>query len=126
MAAELQQGMSARRRVPWLLGMGILLLIGLQGAHFANVIGWTRGTWAEGASWVVRANITPLAWGGYLIFLLGVLGLWDGRSWLGRYRNRFFICWLWSVPAWCYFDWMNFYFMRDRATGLRAWEYINM
>ena len=116
-----------RRRRPWvLLATGAVLLAVLQGLHFAHVTGMTRGGMVERVAMVVRANITPFAWCAYLVFLLGLLGWMDGRSYLGRFRNRLVMCWLWSVPAWCYFDWMNFYFMRDVRTGLRAWEYIHL
>src|SRR4051794_28841893 len=96
-----------RRRVPVLLAAGIVLLAALNGVHFANVAGMTSGTRIEHLADIVRANMTPLAWCAYLVFLLGFLAAWDGRSWLARYRNRLAVCWLWSVPAWCYFDWMN-------------------
>jgi hypothetical protein len=112
------------RPVPILLLLGALLLVLLQAAHFADVL--DIKPFAGGGTYFIRANITPLAWCAYLIFLLGLLAWWERRSWLLSYRNRFLTCWLWSVPAWCYFDWMNFYFMRDPLTGKRAWEYINL
>ncbi|HVT79748.1 MAG TPA: hypothetical protein VHM90_03750 [Phycisphaerae bacterium] len=115
-----------RRRFPVLFAVGLALLIFLQAAHFGNVLGLTQQTPMAFAAAVIRANITPLAWCAYLVFLVGYLAWRDGRSWLWRHCNRFAMCWLWSVPAWCYFDWMNFYFMRDPATGLRAWEYHNL
>ena len=111
---------------PVLFALGVAALMVFQGLHFASVLGWTQGTTWDLPARIVRANITPFAWCGYLMFLLGLLAIWDGRSWLVRHRNRFAVCWLWSVPAWCYFDWMNFYFMRDPVKGLRAWEYINL
>ncbi len=112
---------------PWfLLVVGMVMLAVLQGLHFAHVMGATREGVVDRVAMVVRANITPFAWCAYLVFLLGLLGWMDGRSYLGRFRNRLVMCWLWSVPAWCYFDWMNFYFMRDVRTGLRAWEYVNL
>ncbi|MGN6370183.1 MAG: hypothetical protein ACTHN5_18150 [Phycisphaerae bacterium] len=119
--------MIAVRRRPWfLLVTGVVLLVVVQGLHFAHVAGMTRQGVLGRAGLVVRANITPFAWCAYLVFLLGVLAWMDGRSYVGRFRNRLLMCWLWSVPAWCYFDWMNFYYMRDVRTGLRAWEYINL
>ena len=115
-----------RRRRPWvLLAVGVVLLAVLQGRD-VHVAGMTRGGAVERVAMVVRANITPFAWCAYLVFLSGLLAWMDGRSYLGRFRNRLVMCWLWSVPAWCYFDWMNFYFMRDVRTGLRAWEYVNL
>jgi hypothetical protein len=116
----------SRRRGPVLLIIGIALLVILQALHFASVLGWTQNTPLDGCAEIVRANMTPLAWCAYLLTLLGLLAVWDGRSWLWRHWQRFGMCWLWSVSAWCYFDWINFYFMRDPRTGLRAWEYINL
>ena len=109
-----------------LLVLGGALLLMLQVAHFASVLGLSQGTRFSEFTEIVRANMTPLSWCAYLVFLLGLLAMLDGRSWFWRFRNRFMVCWLWSVPAWCYFDWMNFYFMTDRRTGLRAWEYLNL
>ncbi len=114
------------RRTPVLLIVGAALLALLLGFHFASVLGFSQRTsWAWYAE-IIRANLTPLAWCAYLLTLLGFLALWDGRSWLRRHWQRFGVCWLWSVTAWCYFDWINFYFMRDPRTGLRAWEYLNL
>ena len=112
--------------MPILLTAGIVLLVLFQGAHFASVLGVSHGTPFAFSAEIIRANITPFAWCGYLMLLLGFLTVQDGRSWLWRHWHRFGVCWLWSVPAWCYFDWMNFYFMRDPSTGKRAWEYINL
>jgi hypothetical protein len=113
-------------KFPKLLWAGIALLLGFQLLHFLFVADKLRGSAFEWPGRYINANITPLAWCAYLVFLLGLLSAWDGVSWLKRHRNRFFACWLWSVAAWCYFDWMNFYFMRDPATGKRAWEYLNL
>ncbi len=124
--AAVAAGPEPRKRRPVLLLVGAALLLFLQVAHFAGVVGWSVGTGYERWTDEVRANITPLAWCAYLIFQLGVLSALDGRSWLKRFANRFVVCWLWSVPAWCYFDWMNFYFMRDPGTHLRAWEYLRL
>ena len=109
-----------------LLWLGLGLLVYLQAMYLGSVAGATQHTVLADAAEVIRWNMTPLAWCAYLMALLGLLGYWAGRSWLWRYWNRFWMCWLWSVTAWCYFDWMNFYFMRDPATGLRAWEYHNL
>jgi len=72
---------------------------------------------------IIRVNFTPLIWSGFLPFLLGALSRWDNFDWLKIYRFRLAVLWLWSVPAWCFFDWINFYFMVDPATGLHAWNY---
>jgi hypothetical protein len=117
---------SVRRRVPVLLMAGVALLAVVQGLHFGYVGGIINSGRIARVAEQVSANITPLAWCAYLVTLLGLLTFLDRRSYLGRFRNRFVTCWLWSVPAWCYFDWMNFYFMRDSRTGLRAWEYVNL
>ncbi|HUO07109.1 MAG TPA: hypothetical protein VM008_02165 [Phycisphaerae bacterium] len=109
-----------------LMVVGVLLLVVVQGLHFAHVLGVGGGSVLERIEEFIRANVTPLAWCAYLVFLAGLLSFLDGVSYLGRYRNRLATCWLWSVPAWCYFDWMNFYYMRDPVTGLRAWEYVNL
>jgi hypothetical protein len=114
-----------RTRPGLLLGAAAVLLL-LHLLHFADVLGLTDGTPLAFITRIVRANMTPLAWLAYVFLLCGFLTLLDGRTWLRRFRNRFAVLWLFSVTAWCYFDWMNFYFMRDPATGLRAWEYIHM
>ncbi len=101
--------------------VGAVLLALVQGLHFGNVAGWDNVATA-----FARENITPLAWLAYVMLLAGILTRMDGVSYVRRYRNRLAVCWLFSVPAWCYFDWMNFYFMRDPRTGLRAWEYVNL
>jgi hypothetical protein len=113
-------------RTRFLFFFGLILLLLLHSLHFADVLELTIGTAFAPYSLVVRANMTPLAWSAYLLILLGLLTWLDGTSYLRRYRNRFAVCWLWSVTAWCYFDAMNFYFMTDPTTGLRAWEYFNL
>jgi hypothetical protein len=126
MSTPAAPSLRSRIRIPILLILGGLLLLELHLVHFASVLGLSQKTaWSHFAE-IVRANMTPLAWCAYLLTLLGILAVWDGRSWLWRYRQRFTACWLWSVPAWCYFDWINFYFLRDPHTGLRAWEYVNL
>jgi hypothetical protein len=115
-----------KAQFPMLLVLGLAALAALHVLHFADVTGATRATRWSTATGLVRANITPLAWCAYLATVLGLLTAMDGASFLRRFRNRFIVCWLWSVPAWCYFDWLNFYFMRDPYTGLRAWEYRNL
>jgi hypothetical protein len=108
------------------LCVGAGLLFFLHVLHFLDVLGISPGTPLGGLTLLIRANITPLAWLAYVTMLCGVLTALDGRSWLQRYRNRVAVLWLFSVPAWCYFDWQNFYFLRDPVTGLRAWEYIHL
>jgi hypothetical protein len=126
MSVSAVPSLRSRRKIPLLLIIGGGLLLALHVFHFASVLGLSRKTpWSQFAE-IIRANMTPLAWCAYLLAVLGILAVWDGRSWLRRHGQRFGICWLWSVPAWCYFDWINFYFMRDPRTGLRAWEYVNL
>jgi hypothetical protein len=115
-----------RRPVPLLLVVGGSLLASLHVLHFLDVLNVTPGGPLGGLTLLVRANITPLAWLAYVTLLCGVLAQLDRSSWLQRYRNRFAVLWLFSVPAWCYFDAQNFFFLRDPVTGLRAWEYINL
>ncbi len=68
--------------------------------------------------------VTPLCWAGYLFAFEGLL------TWLARRRGEgtgcvrrrpwlFVACFLTSVPVWCYWDWVNFYFMD-------AWRYYGM
>jgi hypothetical protein len=112
--------------LPLSIWIGLAGIAACEILLLAEVRGWLPpGPW-EYAGRLARANITPIAWCFYLLLLLGVIKKMDRTSYLVRYRNRFLVCWLWSVAAWCYFDWMNFYFMRDLSTGLRAWEYINL
>jgi hypothetical protein len=101
--------------------VGAFALLFVQAAHFVDVAGWSV-PWTQ----FIRANITPFAWGAFIVFLLGLLHALDAAPYFQRHRHRLLALFLWSVPAWCYFDWMNFYFMRDPATGLRAWEYVNL
>jgi hypothetical protein len=96
-----------------------LLWIGLAGVAlcealpFFDAFGCSAGTAWYLIVRFVRASMTPSAWCFYLLMLLGFLRGLDDHSWLRRYRNRFAVCWLWSVTAWCYFDAMNFYFIVD-------------
>jgi len=79
-----------------------------------GLLGWA-------ARWVA-VNMTVFCWIGYLFVFDGLL------TWLARRRddrritsirarpNRFVIAWLTSIPVWCFFDWVNFYYMD-------AWRY---
>ena len=116
-------GMTARRKISIAVVIGVVGIVACEVLLLADVRGWTHG----GPGGIVRENLTPLCWLFYLVLMLGVLATMDGRSWIRRFPHRFAVCWLWSVPAWCFFDWMNFYFMRDLAPPHhRAWEYINL
>ena len=71
---------------------------------------------------LVAVNMTGLCWVGYLLVLDGVLVALARRSGdlvacSTRVRpHRFLVACLTSIPIWCYFDWVNFYFMH-------AWTY---
>ena len=70
----------------------------------------------------VAVNITPLCWVAYLLVADGLL------TWCARWRDvppitamrarphRFLVAWLTSIPVWCFFDWVNFWY-------LDAWRY---
>ncbi len=73
--------------------------------------------------WFSR-SMTPLCWAGFLCAIEGLL------TWLARRRGErggcvrrrpwlFVACFLTSIPVWCYWDWINFYFMD-------AWRYYGM
>ena len=78
--------------------------------------------WLERAARWVAVNMTAVCWVGYLLTFDGLL------TWLARRRgsetissirsrpNRFLVAWLTSIPVWCVFDWINFYYMD-------AWRY---
>ncbi len=105
-----------------LLWAGIVVMANLELLLLLAVQHILSGPWADFGRFI-RVNFTPLIWSGFLPFLLGALSQWDHFNWLKAYRFRLAILWLWSVPAWCFFDWINFYFMVDPATGLHAWNY---
>ncbi len=75
------------------------------------------------ARWAA-VNITGINWVGYLLVFDGLLTLIrrrddngdDEGSPLRQRPNRFIVAWLTSIPVWCFFDWINFYF-------IQAWDY---
>ncbi len=82
------------------------------------------------ARWAA-VNITGINWVGYLLVFDGLLVLTprlrrragDGNAANTRETspirsrpNRFIVAWLTSIPVWCFFDWINFYYMH-------AWSY---
>ena len=73
----------------------------------------------------VAGNMTVLCWVGYLFFFDGLLeALSRGRprgsgSPIRVRPNRFIVAWLTSIPVWCFFDWLNFYY-------LDAWRYHHL
>ena len=105
-----------------LLWFGLAIMAVLEFLLLLSVRHILTGPWADFGG-LIRVNFTPLIWSGFLPFLVGALSQWDHFNWLKAYRFRLAILWLWSIPAWCFFDWINFYFMVDPATGLHAWNY---
>ena len=103
------------------LGFAWIFVLEILLAAYRNR--WLPAGWPRDIGFVVGVHFTPWIWCGYLLVLGGVIGLLDGSAWVLKFRHRLLALWLWSVPAWCYFDWLNFQFMRDPATGLHAWEY---
>lgn len=113
----------ARKLNLWLIALGAGWILLLESVLTAYRLGWLSRGWLHAAGYVVGVHFTPWVWCGYLLVLMGVLGLLSGNAWILAFRYRVLALWLWSVPAWCYFDWLNFQFMRNAATGLHAWEY---
>lgn len=124
------------RRLPLTLPLGLILIAACEAllyvdvqnrggtvvAHGFEVSQLDRPTDALGlvARWVA-VNMTPLCWAGYVLALDGLLvalsrkRLGEGSP-IRRRPNRFVVAWLTSVPVWCFFDWINFWFMD-------AWRY---
>jgi hypothetical protein len=77
--------------------------------------------------WVARwfaLNVTPFCWVGYLLLMEGLLTrlAWRRGRRGSAIRQRpwlFAVAWLTSVPVWCFFDWVNFYW-------LDAWRYYGL
>lgn len=119
--------LNRQRAGPWrALAAGAAGIALLELTVFTDVAGVLHGSALAGFGKYVRIYLTPIAWTFYLLALVGLLGIMDRASWYRRYKNRFWICFLWSIPCWCFFDWVNFYFMRSRVTGLYAWEYSGL
>ena len=123
MTFSADEGVTQKRSALALLFGGAGLIVLWELLLCVAVRGWLRGTAVAVAGHFVRVHMTPLAWTTYLAVLCGLLGWLVPTFRPSRWRYRLVLCWLWSVPAWCYFDWLNFYFMRNSATGLHAWEY---
>lgn len=117
-------------KVPWTLAAGAALIAAAQMLLFVDV--WHRGGVVipppEGVvlprpgsplQWAARwtaINMTVLGWVGYLLVADGLLQWTRDGSPIRRRPNRFIVAWLTSVPVWCLFDTINFYFMD-------AWRY---
>ncbi len=106
-----------------LAGIGFGWICALEIVLSAYRGGLLTHGWEKQAGIMVGVHFTPFIWCGYLLVLLGVLGIATHCVFLLRWRFRLLALWIWSVIAWCYFDWLNFRFMRNAATGLHAWEY---
>ena len=129
--------MDARRRLPLTLLLGLLILLACEALLFTDVFLTGRGAFHSHAEIVafrqqhppttsiqhaarwVAANITPLAWIGYLLFLEGLLTWQQGKSPVRRRPHHFALLCLTSIIIWCIFDWINFY-------SIQAWRYIGM
>ncbi|MHC5023018.1 MAG: hypothetical protein ACYTGG_03780 [Planctomycetota bacterium] len=78
--------------------------------------------WLGSIARAAAVNATPLCWIGFLLVLDGLLSLVRGRgsddagSPIRRRPGLFILCFVTSVPVWCFFDWVNFSF-------LDAWRY---
>ncbi|MCE9591320.1 MAG: hypothetical protein K8S99_12440 [Planctomycetes bacterium] len=79
----------------------------------------------------VAINMTAICWMGYLALFDGLLTALarrrhdPGISSIRARPNRFIVAWLTSIPVWCFFDWVNFYYMDAwRYHGLppQAWQ----
>jgi hypothetical protein len=81
----------------------------------------TPGSFDGEVARFVAINMTPLAWLGFVIFLDGVLVLQTGSSPLRARSHHFAFCALASIPVWCSFDVINFYFFKPPA-----WTYIGV
>jgi hypothetical protein len=122
------------RRWPATLWLGLVVLLAAELLLLADVLGSSRGPIHREADLAnlapprgligeaarfVAANMTPIAWFGYIFLLDGVLTLRRGRSPVRARPHHFALLFLASVSIWCVFDWINFY-------HIRAWHYIGM
>lgn len=125
-----------RRAVPWTLVAGVAIIAVCEAMLFVDVR--ARGGLVvptdqplpppppdvplEIAARWVAVNMTALCWVGFLLVFEGLVEalsrkrLEPGISPIRRRPNRFIVAWLTSIPVWCIFDWINFYFMD-------AWRY---
>ena len=123
-----------RRRVPVTLWIGLFIVLACEALLLTDLCITSRGPIKTDAdivrlgvphgklAWASRfvaANMTPLAWFGYLIFLDGLLVLQRSGSPVRKRPHHFFMLFLASIPIWCVFDTFNFY-------SIKAWDYIGM
>ena len=130
-----------RRRVPITLVVGLLVIVAAEALLFTDVRLAHRGpvrserqadailsvepTTALGdVARGVAVNMTPLAWGGYLLAVDGLLAWQLPGSPVRRRKHHFALLCLASVPIWCVFDLINFHGVA--GTGMRAWVYIGL
>jgi hypothetical protein len=66
----------------------------------------------------VAINFTALVWPAYILVLDGLLAI-RSRSPIRQRPHHFALLCLASIPLWCLFDWVNFYF-------IHAWTYIGI
>ena len=109
-----------------LLGAGVIIAAELLLFYDVAIVGRLNAPQSilEWAARLVRMNITPIAWCG---FLLAIEGLLTAVAWRRGERGscvrtrpwRFTVAYLTSIPVWCFFDWVNFYY-------LTAWDYVGM
>ena len=125
MAAENFYG---RRHWPATLWAGVGLIAVFEFLLWVDVAQRTsqapqdlQGPLVATARWVA-VNMTALCWPAYLLVCDGVLAAMARRrgqrciSCIRARPNRFVVACLTSILIWCFFDWVNFAF-------LRAWRY---
>ncbi len=129
------------RRPPLTLPLGLLVILTAEALLLADVRLSGRGpvhTEAEARAvmavwpttdlgWVARGvavNMTPLAWGGYLLAMEGLLRWQPAGSPVRRRPHHFALLCLASIPIWCVFDLINFHGVA--GTGMGAWTYVGL
>ena len=122
------------RRIPFTFWLGLLIILACEALLLVDVRAAHRSalhtaqairalpaprTHLLGICRLVAQNMTPLAWLGFIIFAEGVLAMQRQGSPLRRRPHHFACLCLASVPIWCVFDFINFYFMH-------AWDYLDI
>jgi hypothetical protein len=124
-----------RRRWPFTLWLGILIVATCEGLLFVDVHLSHRGPvrsaaerlavsaphslLGEAARWMA-GNMTAIVWVGYVILLEGILTFINGTSPARRRPHHFALLCLASVFVWGVFDMINF------NLDMRAWIYIGI
>jgi len=127
---------SRKRFIPFTLWLGVGLIVVLELLLFADVRASHRGAvhsqaeiehlsppataFTRFARWVA-VNFTALIWPAYVVFLDGLLVAVSParRSPIRARPHHFSLLCLGSIPVWCLFDVVNFYF-------IHAWSYIGI